>query len=291
MLKRIPWRPIVAITVLIATAILFAKYIAGHPEFRQKLSETAPALLVGLLLLYFIFVIALAMINYAAVKLCKSSIPSEESLLITMYSSVINFFGPLQSGPAFRAIYLNKKHRIKLADYTLATFMYYFFYAFFSGLLLFTGILKWWVVPIGIILLLIMQQLSTTKATRYMGFNRLDIKQWYLMAISSFAQVALLAAIFFLEIHSIAPHTGITQALIYTGAANFSLFVSLTPGAIGFRESFLLFSQNLHHIDSATIIAANAIDRTVYVVLLGILALVIFASHAKSRLVIAPAKE
>jgi len=71
--------------------------------------------------------------------------------------------------------------------------------------------------------------------------------------------------------------------VIYTGAANFALFVSITPGAIGFRESFLLFSQHLHHIDSSTIVAANLIDRSVYIVLLLLLAAGIFGTHAQRR--------
>jgi uncharacterized membrane protein YbhN (UPF0104 family) len=291
MFKRISWRVVIAVTVLLATAGLFVNYFVGHPTVKQKLTQLSPEVLAGLLLLYFVFVGTLGLVNTATVRLCKARISANESLLLSMYSSIINFFGPLQSGPAFRGLYLKKKHGIKLAAYTRASFVFYFFYAFFSGLLLVSGILKWWTLALAATTLAGLWLFTKSRFATAKGFSKLSLENWYLMALASFAQVATLALIFYLELHTVAPQTGFIQAMVYTGAANFALFVSLTPGAIGFRESFLLFSQNLHHIDNATIVAANAIDRAVYIHLLAILALVIFGSHAHSRLVAATVKE
>jgi uncharacterized membrane protein YbhN (UPF0104 family) len=58
----------------------------------------------------------------------------------------------------------------------------------------------------------------------------------------------------------------------------------LTPGAIGFREAFLIFSQNLHHIPNDIIVAANILDRAVYIVFLCLLFLVVLALHANKTL-------
>ena len=112
----------------------------------------------------------------------------------------------------------------------------------------------------------------------------LDLKNWYYLAAATALQVGLVAVIYYVELHNLDPSIGISRALIYTGAANLALFVSLTPGAIGFRESFLLFSQNLHHITTATIVAANILDRAIYITLLLLLAVFIFGSHANQRL-------
>ena len=68
----------------------------------------------------------------------------------------------------------------------------------------------------------------------------------------------------------------------YTGAANFALFVSLTPGAIGIRESFLFFSQRLNHITNAAIVGANVLDRTVYVIFLGLIFIVLLIIRGKT---------
>jgi len=103
------------------------------------------------------------------------------------------------------------------------------------------------------------------------------------MALATLLQVCLLLTIFSIELHAVAPHVHFSQIVVYTGVANLALFVSLTPGAIGFRESFLVFSQKLHHIDNSTIVAANLIDRSVYVTLLVLLAIGIFGTHANRR--------
>jgi uncharacterized membrane protein YbhN (UPF0104 family) len=283
MSKRIPWRAVAAASIVIATIALFINYFVGHPSLGHKLAEIPVSTLIGLLVLYCLFVGCLALINEATVRLCKASIGRSESLLLTMYSSIINFFGPLQSGPAFRGVYLKKKHGVKLRDYTLASFAYYFFYALFSGLLLVSGIFKWWTVLLGILSLVAVYFFTKSRFVKIKGLDRLDHSSWPFMALSTALQVACLVIIFYVEIHSVAPSTSLSQVLIYTGAANFALFVSITPGAIGFREAFLVFSQNLHGISNTTIVAANTIDRAVYVSLLAILTLLIFGTHARDR--------
>jgi uncharacterized membrane protein YbhN (UPF0104 family) len=62
------------------------------------------------------------------------------------------------------------------------------------------------------------------------------------------------------------------------------MFAALTPGAIGIREAFLVFTQNLHHISSSTIVAANILDRAIYLVFLGLLFLLVVSTHAKDKL-------
>jgi len=99
-------------------------------------------------------------------------------------------------------------------------------------------------------------------------------------------QVVLIALIYTVELKSINPSITVHQAVIYSGAANFALFVSITPGAIGFREAFLVFSEKLHHITPSTILTANVIDRAAYVALLGLLFLVAISLHVKKRLTV-----
>ncbi|HZL07693.1 MAG TPA: hypothetical protein VFC50_00680, partial [Candidatus Dormibacteraeota bacterium] len=79
-------------------------------------------------------------------------------------------------------------------------------------------------------------------------------------------------------------HISWGQAMSYSGAANFALFVSLTPDAIGFRETFLVFSHRLHHVSTANILSANVIDRGAYVIFLLLLFVVVLSLHAKDRL-------
>lgn len=278
--KRISWRAATAVIVLLLTATLFISFFNQHPEVWRGLRDLPKTLLVGLVGLYLVFLGTLAQVNLAALRLCKKTIGVFESITLTMYSGVVNFFGPLQSGPAFRALYLKQKHGVKIADYTFASVLYYFFYGIISLGLLFSGILKWWLVPIvGFTCFL-----GYFAGRKHTKFNSIDLNAWPYMALATVAQIVVLLIIFSIELHAVDPSITLGQVAIYTGAANLALFVSITPGAIGFREAFLVFSQNLHHISNATIVAANTIDRTAYVTMLLICSIYLLLSHTGRHL-------
>lgn len=280
---RPKWRPYATVGVLVGTAFAFVYYFANHPSVGQQLRHTSAGLLGLLLGLYLVSIVALALVTLATLRLCKTGIGQSESFLVTAYSAVINFFGPLQSGPAFRAVYLKKKHGLNLKNYAAASLVYYFFWGVFSGLMLLSGLLKWWLLILAVLAVigaLVIRRLPAARQ-RLAG---LDLHGWYYLAMATFMQVSVVALIYYSELRKVAPGTSFAHAIIYTGAANLAMFVSLTPGAIGFRESFLVFSRHLHHVSNSTIVAANIIDRSVYIVFLLLLALLIFGTHATRRL-------
>jgi uncharacterized membrane protein YbhN (UPF0104 family) len=264
------WRPIATVAVLIVTVTSFIYYFATHPLVRQQLHQTSWVTLVTLFILYLGVVVALSLVTFTTLRLCNIKLTPGESGLLTMYATVINFFGPLQSGPAFRGVYLKRKHGLNLKQYTLATLVFYAMYAMFSLIFLLSGIMGWWLVIIAIVGIAVLAFVRISTWSVAQRFQVLNLDAIYALAAA--------------ELRSIQHGVTFGQAVIYAGAANFSLFVSLTPGAIGFRESFLLFSQRLHHIDSSTIVAANIIDRSMYIVLLAVIGLVIFSTHAQRRL-------
>lgn len=277
------WRPIAVVIILAATIAAFTAYFIDHPEVREQLSNTPLWLLVALLLGYTVFIGCLALINSATLRLCRVQLSRGESTLLTIYSSIINFFGPLQSGPAFRAVYVKRKHGVKLRNYTSATLIYYLMYAIFSGMFLLSGILGWWLLVLSILGVATLFLLTRSNLPQLQRFKQLKLGNWYFLAGATLLQVCIQAVIYYMELHWVAGGVSWSQVIVYTGAANFALFVAITPGAIGFRESFLLFSQNLHGIDSSAIIIANTIDRAVYVSLLLILSVGMFATHAQRR--------
>lgn len=290
MLKRFNWRPVAAITILVVTIVVFVDYFINHPEVWDELGQIPRSTLLIILGLYLVFVGSLALVNTATLRLCRYKMKAGESLLLTMYSSVINFFGPLQSGPAFRALYVNQKHDIKIKDYTVASFVYYFFYALFSVVLLFSGVLKWWILPLSILVVIGAFYLRFKKINGFKQLKGLALGNWHYMAVATFIQICLLLIIFWVELSAVSPGIQFSQVAIYTGAANLALFVSLTPGAIGFREAFLVFTQDLHHISNATIVAASTLDRAIYVLMLLILSGVIIITHAGKKLKVQTAK-
>lgn len=281
-MKNFKYKRQAAVAVMVLTIGLFALYFINHPSLWQQIKATPPDVFIIVLLLYFVTVLALAVVTVATLRLCKKDLPAEESILLTMYTAVVNFFGPLQSGPAFRGVYLKQKHGLSLKKYAVASSVYFFFFGGLSVLMLFSGVLKWWLIPIGILGLV--GALVIERSKKYgERFSDLDMKPLYLLVIATAAQIAIISLIYFVELRSVATNISYSQVIIYTGAANLALFVSITPGAIGFRESFLLLSQRLHHISPSDIIAATTIDRAMYVVFLVLMAIYIFGTHAKKN--------
>jgi len=283
-MRRNLWRPIAVVIILILTIGAFVNFFVTHPATRQQLRQTTPTVLIELLALYLIFMLSLGLIFQATLKLCRVTLPRQETLLVTMYSSIINFFGPLQSGPAFRGVYLKQKHHVSLKNYSAATLAYYGFYALFSGLFLLSGLLGWWLVAIVVVSVGIFVGFRYVRLPIIRRFWRLNLHGLYAMATATFIQIAIITALFYIELRAVDPQVTLSQTIVYTGAANFALFVSITPGAIGFRESFLVLSQNLHHISNSTIVAANLLDRSAYISMLLILVVIIFGTHARRRL-------
>jgi uncharacterized membrane protein YbhN (UPF0104 family) len=282
-MKRRLLRTVATVLVLVTTVVVFISYFVQHPAVGDQLHRTSIWLLLLLLGLYMISIAALAMNTVATLLLCKLKVRKGESLLLTAYSAVINFFGPLQSGPAFRAVYLKKKYNLNLKTYATASLVYLGFWGVFSVLMLLSSTLKWWLLLVAAAAVGGAIIARRTPRIRQ-RLDELNVRFWYYLALSTLIQVAAVALIYYTELRTVAPGTTFSQAIVYTGAANLALYVSLTPGAIGFRESFLVFSQHLHHISNTSIVAANILDRAVYIVLLLVLAVAIFATHAQRRL-------
>lgn len=273
--------------ILIATVAVFAHYIATNPGLIKKLGDVNPLLVVLLTVLYLVWFAALALILRVSLWMFNKTMPLRDNLLLNAYSNLINFFGPGQNGPAVRAVYLKKRHGLRIKDYMFTTLLYYGFYAVISALFMFVGSRPWWqtlavVLAAGggsAVVIRWYAKRSAVKSNPGMNIRNIGL----LLALTS-VQLLVQLAIYYIELLSIDSSTTFAQALTYTGVANFSLFVALTPGAIGIREAFLVFSQQLHNISNSIIVAANLIDRAVYLVFLGVLFIMSLSLHAKSKL-------
>jgi uncharacterized membrane protein YbhN (UPF0104 family) len=275
-----------SILVLVGTVGLFTYYLAKHPSTLHQLTHLRVSYALPILLLYLAFTVFLSIAVKASVKLCDKDLDMAESFKLTASSALANFFGPLQSGPGVRALYLKKKHGIPIKKYSLATFYYYGFYAIFSGLFLLSGNASWRLPLLGILVVStgVIIVLLRSKQRRSKEVSSLKLTYLLQLAVATFLQLSCTVLIYWIELSSIGVHASVSQVLSYSGAANFALFVSLTPGAIGFREAFLVFSRNLHHIGNSAIVAANVIDRAMYIIFLALLFLWLGLTHTKKQI-------
>lgn len=286
-------RPVVKktliVSILLLTAALFVIFFVKHPQYWQEFKEVSPWWIVAVIILNIPMIGLLLLIYNACLAMCRKHLAWKENFFLTSYSSIANFFGPLQSGPGVRAGYLKSRHKVRLRDYTLATLIYYGLFAVFSGLFLLAGNRPWWQTSLALVGIAVFSWLfirwfqAKDKQPSDSQFH-LRSNILLILIIVTFAQVVLTAITYFVELRAVNPAITVGQAISYAGAANFALFVSLTPDAIGIREAFLVFSQNIHHVSTADILSANLIDRAAYAIFLGLLFLVVLATHAKDRL-------
>lgn len=280
-------KAILAPIILIATVAVFAWYLHGHPEVIRQLKQTNPGLLVVLVLLYCVTFMAVVAQLQISVMMYKKNMDGRDGFLLSAYSSLANFFGPGQSGPGVRGLYLKKRLHMRIKDYVFATLLYYACYAIISACLMLGGVRPWWqtlsfvLAAGGASTLIIRWYIRRSKLTESKA-TILRFGGW--MFVATAVQLLVQVVIYSLELHATGSHASLGQMISYTGAANFALFAALTPGAIGIREAFLVFTHNLHHIGNNTIVTANIIDRAAYIVFLGLLFIIVFGLHANRRL-------
>lgn len=288
-------RSLLALLIVVGTIAAFVWYIQHNPAIIDQLKQTPPLAMTAIVLLHASGLVALMGILYASLRIYNKRMSVSENFSLNAYSSLINFFGPGQSGPGFRAAYLKIKHGLKIKQYLFAMLIYYTFYAIISGILLVASARPWWqtvlltlaIIACCVLVLRIFMQRN--KSSLQSSADTPSSKQRLIIPVAIIAgatlfQIICLCLAYFVGLNAVGENISIGQALTYTGAANFALFVAITPGAIGFREAFLLFSQNLHNIPSDIIVAANVLDRAAYIIFLGLIFLVTLGMHTNKRL-------
>lgn len=291
-MKRKRVRLGLALLLILLTIAVFARYISEHQNLLQVLKHTPPMTLLWLFLLYAAWLGALGLILQTTLIICRRKIPTEENILLNAYSTLINFFVPGQGGIAARGLYLKQRHKLSMRNYVIAMLFYYACYALLSTLLLLVTNRPWWQTVGGVVLAgfgayVVMRWYMGRSHTKADGLD-IQPKTLLYFGVATTVQAIVQVAIYAVELHSVNHAITLGQAITYTGAANFALFVALTPGAIGVRESFLVFSRGLHHISTANIVAASVIDRGVFLVFLGLLFLLTLSLHAKNKFRIGP---
>lgn len=273
-------KQIVAVLIIFAIFFFLIYYLITHPAVIVSLLHTNPLVLVLLFFLYIAVIATQFGIIHATVRLCHKELPAKNGALLTVYSVLANFFGPLQSGPGVRAVYLKKKVGLRVRDYTVATFLYYFIYAAINCSALFSGSL-----PIIAVVGIATSTLVLFFVTRKMHLEPVAIFIVIIFLIT-FVQILLMMTIYFVEMNAVDPSAGysFSQAILYGASANLSMFVSITPAGVGIREGFILFAQSLHHIPLTTIISAGVLDRAFYITFLGLLFVLSGIFHLKDML-------
>jgi len=284
----------VVAAIIIATFVVFGLYISSHHEVIQTLKSLDLTTIILLAGGYTLITLVNAVILFYSLRFIKKTSSISDNIILTGYSSIVNFFGPLQSGPGFRAIYLKKKYGVRIRDFFITTLIFYSFFGIINVLILFVaGVLRFGLgifyiyAIVGILILLLAIYLIEKRFGRVrpiLQSLKLNDVNFWLIGVGAVALVLATVATYFVEIHHVNLGVSVTQTIVYTAAANLSLFVAITPGAIGIRESFLALSQQLHGINTTTIIGASVIDRAFYISFLALMFVALLAINSRKHL-------
>ncbi len=287
-MKKVSFRLVASVLILVLTVFGFIWYLHAHPEYVTQLLHTQPGWIVLIVASSLLAVYALNLLYDVLVRMTGKQLQPTENILLTIYSSIANFFGPLQSGPGVRAAYLKSKHKISLRAYFLVTLLYYATFAIISAFCLLVGTRPWWqailasiaatAVSYGII------RFAASRRKKEAKLLHITPRLVAALIVLTAVQIFFIGLRYYFALQAAHAHVSIGQAISYTGAANFAVFVSITPDGVGIREAFLLFAQNIHHVSTHSIVAANIIDRATFVLFLGILFVIALGLHAKDKL-------
>lgn len=278
------------ILVVIGTAFAFFWFARTHPEIVSNLKQTTTLTLFMMVIMYFGSICSIAFILKVMLRLYGKHLSISEYFLLTAYSSLVNFFGLGQSGPGVRAVYLKVKHGIPINQFLFGTLIYFAWLILFSFAMLFAPMIPWWLTCVYTVIAAAACAFVIWLAAGPNKFSLVPreckprlVRMVLMTGIGTALQITFLTAAYFTELCAVDSSVTLGQAISFTGVANFSLFVSITPGAIGIREAFLFLSQKIHGVSAETIATVSALDRGVYFVVLALLGLLVLFTHAGQR--------
>lgn len=239
-----------------------------------------------------------------------------EGIYVAILSAIGNYFGPLLGGASIRAIHLKKSHNLSYSKFTSTVAGYYLIIFIANSIIAIVSILllekskqtvpllvfftAWLAVLVALTFVRLPRRsrwdrFAKHKSIRYLVTAIYDIEEgWHilvknknlmfrlmLLGFSGFVITFLLTLV---EFNSIGAHISLPALGLYTSLVTVSMLLSLTPGAIGIRETILLFVSVTLGVSHEQIIQVAVIDRGVNFVVLLLLFAVIRVPGIKRKL-------
>ncbi len=234
----------------------------------------------------------------------NKNISFRESNYIAIITAAGNFFGPLLGGASIRAVYLKKKHNLEYSKFISTMYGYYLItytnyaaialvalvaiythFGYINGLkvtglfllaVLFAGIVAI-VMPtkyaIGLSNMRVLRPLRKHLQMAINGWGEIKVHPGLIrsLAIISFVVFLILVTESFILYNLFSADVFFASVVLYTVMGVFTMLISITPGAIGFREGLYLLIPSVLLLDSTQIIQMATVDRSVSFILLVIM--------------------
>jgi uncharacterized protein (TIRG00374 family) len=292
----------------------FIVYFLVSPELLSPLRDVS----LGILVLIGITKMSIYLVNGLfmqwSVEVFTERMKLSEGVYVAVLSAIGNFFGPLLGGATIRAVYLKKVHNLSYSFFTSTLAGYYVILFAANSLLAVVslvflsktnpspGLFIFFTVWLTVMILLMFARLPKRERLYKFEHRRLakfvitvvyDIETGWHKLIS---HRGLVAKLFFLatcgfiitfltgllEFRAIGVTISVAGLGLYTAVSTSSMLISLTPGAIGIRESLLIVTSSAMGVTANQILQVAVIDRAVSFAILGILYLLTLYLKPKS---------
>ena len=287
---------LLSVFVLIILIVWFVTYINTHlNEFKQiKIIHYNHLFYISVLTI--IFLVSNGLQLRYLLEPFKIRLPFKEWFGLSVVSTFGNYLTPFRGGMGLRAIFLKNKYQFSYSLFVstlaaayiivflvnsligvLSMMLIYLFYNLFSKIIL-TLFLTLFLFCLFIVIFS-----PKFYQTKYKLINKFlnIVNGWSLIksnykiltftSFFTFLNVAFSVLIMYLEFSAFGINISWTQSLFLTIVSTFSIFLSITPGSLGIKESILVFSANLINISSTQALSVAILDRVINLIIILIL--------------------
>ncbi|MCA9325297.1 flippase-like domain-containing protein [Candidatus Saccharibacteria bacterium] len=315
-------RKYTSLLLTIGFLVLFVWYGWTHQEIFTDLTNIAVWALALIVVGKLINVWTTGIFTKWTVEAFTDTLTQAEAFVVSVLTAIGNFFGPLFGGLGIRAVYLKKYHNLPYSKFTATLIGYFLMMLQFNSLLAIAGLLLlphnnqtnfvllvfvgWFLAFLLLTVMRLPQReklagIEKMKLARPIIKTLYDIEDGWKLLVSkkkllfqmmglAVANLVALYAVNYIEFVALDIHVTPAAMMLYTAVVQASLLLSLTPGAVGLRETILIILGTTLGISNQQIIQVAILDRGIYFIMLGILFLMTRHSTFRNRAVSAAAE-
>lgn len=280
--------------------VLFGWYLVSHTNDFKALLSINPLYIIALITISISGIIINGVFMKWSMKLFEKNISFDESIKVSLISTVGNFFAPAGSGLGFRAVYLKKQHNLTYSDYISVVFCNYILSFFVISLI---GLGAIYVLPdsgspsyrilsaalFGLLIASIVGMFVRVKKSFVDSQKNRFLKKIaeILMRITNGWQLilshrqtmfrllglmvlntGLLVLSAYILTQSINAQLSIAGVILFGVIGSLSLFINITPGNLGVKEATIIIFSTTIGLTTSQIISLAIIERaTLFIVM------------------------
>lgn len=281
--------------------LIFLWYVTNNKADFLVLKEVQYRFLILVMLGHLSLIVLNGFLTKVVVEPFGGEMNTRQGTHVSLLTSIGNFFLPVGSGMAIRAVYLKKVIGFGYKDFMTTMYGNYMVVFFVNGLIGITSLIiigpknysvfillgtifGLMVLSTGYLSILgvpkFISKLDTPASNKYIAMISRIVTGWDLIIKNKrlLRKIILITFLGFLinifinlfAIKSIGVSVTVAELALYSSISSIVLLLNLTPGSIGIRESLYIFSASLIGLSIPQIILVSIIDRTTKFIVLSI---------------------